>query len=76
MKYEIGPFQTALSYLHSEAKDSRNKDDIILLSNQYQLNKYVDLYLVGAQVNFRGADQTIAENNKGYTVVAGVGLHF
>lgn len=76
LKYEIGPFQTALSYLHSEAKDSRNKDDIILLSNQYQLNKYVDLYLVGAQVNFRGADRTIAENNKGYTVVAGVGLHF
>lgn len=76
LKYEIGPYQVALSYLRSEAKNTDNRDDIILLSNQYQLNKYVDLYLIGAQVNFRGATKTLNDNNKGYTVVAGVGLHF
>ena len=47
-----------------------------MLSQQYQFNKYVDLYLIGAQVNFRGANKDIENNNKGYSVVAGVGLHF
>ena len=74
--YEIGPYQAALSYLHSEAENTDNQDDIIMLSNQYQLNKYVDLYLIGAQVNFRGATKAVSGNNKGYTVVTGIGLHF
>lgn len=76
LKYEIGPFQAALSYLHSEADNTANQDDIVLLSGQYQLNKYTDLYLAGARVNFRGATKMPEDSNKGYTVLAGVGLHF
>ena len=74
--YEIGPYSVALSYLHSEAENTDNQDDIFMLSQQYQFNKYVDVYLIGAQVNFRGANKEIENNNKGYSVVAGVGLHF
>lgn len=74
--YEIGPYKVALSYLRSKADNTDNRDEIILLSNQYQLNKNIDLYLAGAQVNFRGADKDLDDNNKGYAVMAGVGLHF
>ena len=72
----IGPYQAALSYLHSEAENTDNQDYIIMLSTQYQLKKYVDLALIGAQVNFRGATKAVSDNNKGYTVVTGIGLHF
>lgn len=74
--YEIGPYKTALSYFRSEAKNTDNSDEIITFSNQYQVNKYVDVYLTAAHVEYDGVDASIKENNKGYAFVTGLSLHF
>lgn len=74
--YEIGPYQVALSYFESKADNTDNKDKIVVLSNQYQVNKYVDVYLAAAHVDFEGADSSIDDNNQGYTFVTGLGLNF
>lgn len=74
--YEIGPYKVSLSYFRSEASKSDNKDEIIMLSNQYQVNKYLDVYLSAAHVDFKGANAKIEDNNKGYAFVSGLSLKF
>lgn len=75
--YEIGPYQVALSYFESAADNSDNCDKIVVFSNQYQVNKYLDVYLAAAHVDFSGADShNVYDNNKGYAFVTGLGLNF
>lgn len=74
--YEIGPYKVSLSYFKSKAEKSANKDEIVMLSNQYQVNKYLDVYLSAAHVDFSGANANLDENNKGYAFVTGLSLKF
>ena len=74
--YEFGPYQASLSYFKSVADDSRNKDEIIAFSNSYQYNKYLNIYLTAAHVNFEGNNAAAQENNKGYAFVTGLGINF
>lgn len=76
MSYSFGPYQTGISYFNSRADESSREDRIVQFSNQYQLNKYTDLYLIAAHVDYTGADDDIRSNAKGYAFVAGIGLNF
>lgn len=74
--YEIGPYKASLSYLESKAENTDNRDEIIMLSNKYQINKYVDIYLSAAHVDFKGSSAALEENNKGYAFITGMSLNF
>ncbi len=70
--YEIGPFSSALSYFKSKQKGKDNKNDVIVWSNQYQYNKYVDVYLAAAGLNYNNNGR----KDKGCAAVIGVGVNF
>lgn len=74
--YDIGPYQVALSYFESKASRTDNKDKVFMLSNQYQINKYAEVYLAAAHVDFEGANHNIDDNNQGYAFVSGLGFSF
>lgn len=74
--YEIGPFTTALTYFEAKASRTDNRDKVIAFSNQYQFNKYVDVYLAVAHVDFEGQNHEPSNNNQGYAFVTGLGLNF
>ncbi len=74
--YEVGPYHMALSYFESKAERADNKDKIWIFSNQYQYNQYLDIYLAAAHVDFEGDSRTVADNNKGYAFVSGLGVNF
>ena len=74
--YEFGPYKAALTYFNSKADNARNEDQIIQLANSFQFNKYMEFYLIGAHVNFRGDTTEADQNAKGWAFVGGVGLSF
>ncbi len=74
--YAIGPYEVALSYFNSKADNTDNEDRIVQFSNQYQLNKYVDLYLIAAHVDYQGADDDAHNNSQGYAFITGLGVNF
>ena len=74
--YEIGPYQDGLTYFAAKADNTDSEDRIIQFSNQYRMNRYLDVYLIAAHVDFRGAGREARDNNKGYAFIAGVGLNF
>lgn len=76
VSYAFGPYQAGLSYFNAKADHTDNEDCIVQFSNQYQLNKYTDLYLIAAHVDYRGADDDLRDNAKGYAFIAGVGFNF
>lgn len=76
MGYQFENFKTNLAYLHTEASNTRNSDDLYIWSNVYSANKYIDLFLVGAYLNAKGAEKYADDNSKGYAVVTGIGLKF
>ena len=47
-----------------------------MFSNQYQVNKNLDVYLSAAHVDFSGANANLEESNKGYAFVTGLSLKF
>lgn len=74
--YRFGPYKASLSYFKSEADNTRNKDEIIMLANDFQVNKHLNIYAIAAHVNFKGEDRDIHDNNKGYAFVTGIGINF
>lgn len=74
--YQIGPFQTALSYFESQAEHTDNHDKIVTFSNQYQYDKNINIYLAASHVDFDGNTHDKTDNNHGYALVAGLGLNF
>ena len=74
--YEIGPYQVSLGYFDAKASHTKNRSQITMLSNQYQFNKWIDAYLIGAYTKFRGATDEASENRTGYAVVSGLRLNF
>ena len=74
--YDFGRFKTNFAYLHSEAKNTRNRDDIFIQANRYSLNEYFELFWVNAYSNSKGVDQNSDNNNKGYAVITGIALKY
>lgn len=72
--YDFGRFKTNFAYLHSEAKNTRNRDDIFIQANRYSLNEYFELFWVNAYSNSKGVDRNSDNNNKGYAVITGIAL--
>ena len=70
--YEIGPFASALSYFDSKAQNSKNRNKIVAFSNQYQFNKYIDIYLASSYVDYDYGQ----EDKQGYSIVTGLGVNF
>lgn len=76
LSYAIGPYQASLSYFKSAASHSDHQNEIVMLSNKYQVNKYVDAYLSVAHVDFEGGSRAVEDNNRGYAFVTGVKVSF
>ena len=74
--YDFGKFESNLAYLHTEAENTRHRDDIWVQSNKYQLNKYVELYWVNAYRNSKGYARASNNNNKGYAIITGIALKY
>ena len=70
--YEIGPFSSALSYFKSKQKDKDNQNEVVVWSNQYQLNKYIDVMIAAAGLNYRFA----GDKDKGAAGIIGLGVNF
>jgi len=76
ISYEIGPYTTSLAYFDAKADRTRNRSQILLYSNQYQINKYLDFYLGGGYVRFRGNTRQVADNRTGWVAITGLSLNF
>lgn len=74
--YDFGRFKTNFAYFHSEAKNTRNRDDIFIQANRYSLNEYFELFWVNAYSNSKGVDRNSDNNNKGYAVITGIALKY
>lgn len=74
--YDFGRFKTNFAYLHSETKNTRNRDDIFIQANRYSLNEYFELFWVNAYSNSKGVDRNSDNNNKGYAVITGIALKY
>lgn len=74
--YDFGRFKTNFTYFHSEAKNTRNRDDIFIQANRYSLNEYFELFWVNAYSNSKGVDRNSDNNNKGYAVITGIALKY
>lgn len=72
--YEFGPLKTALSYFESKSENTKNKDKMWILSNEFQYDKHLSFYLAGAKADFRG--QAKEESDKGYAAITGISVKF
>ena len=68
--------KTNLAYIYTQAANTRNSDNLYIWSNVYSTNKYIDIFLVGAYINAKGASKYEDVNNKGYAAVTGIGIKF
>ena len=50
--YEIGPFASSLTYFESKASESNSSSKILAFSNEYKINKNIDIYFAVAHVDF------------------------
>ncbi len=74
--YDFGRFKTNFAYLHTEAKNTRHRDDLYIQANRYALNDYFELFLINAYSNSKGIDRNSDNNNKGYAVITGLALKY
>lgn len=74
--YDFGRFKTNLAYLHSEAENTRHRDDLIVQENRFTLNRYFDLFLVNGFLNSKGLNRNLTDNNKGYTIISGLAVKY
>lgn len=74
--YQFGPYKGSLSYFEATADNTDNRDRVVMFSNDYQVNKWLNIYAIAAHVDFRGENWEVQNNNKGYAFVTGLGLNF
>ncbi len=74
--YDFGRFKTHLAYLHTEATNTRNRDDLFVQENRYALNKYFELFLINGYINSKGLTRHSDNNNKGYTIITGLAVKY
>ena len=64
------------AYLHTEAKNTRNRDDLYVQSNRFEVNKYFELFLINGYINSKGTERQSNNNNRGYVVISGIALKY
>lgn len=74
--YDFGRFKTNLAYLHTEAENTRHRDDLLVQENCFVLNRYFNLFLINGFINSKGLTRNSNDNNKGYTVISGIALKY
>ncbi len=74
--YDFGRYKTNLAYLHTEAENTRNSDDLIIQSNIFELNDYLNFYVINAYLNSKGDERNSTDNNKGYAFITGLGVKY
>lgn len=74
--YDFGRFKTNLAYLHTEANNTRNRDDLVVQSNRFYVNEAIELFWINGYLNSKGFSRSSDNNNKGYASIAGVALKF
>ena len=74
--YEFGPYKASLSYFNAKSSAGDNEDKIIMFANQYQVNKYIDVYLMASHVDFEEGNASLKEDNDGYAFITGLSLKF
>ena len=47
-----------------------------MFANQYQVNKYIDVYLMASHVDFEEGNASLKEDNDGYAFITGLSLKF
>lgn len=75
LKYEIGPFETGLSYFASFADKTDDESKILAFVNRYEICKYLAVYAAAAYAEYTGGTGT-ADNNRGTAVICGAELNF
>ena len=75
MGYDFGRFKTNLAYLHTQADNLRNRDDLWVQTNRFALNEYFDVYAINAYLNSKGCDKT-GKNNRGYAFITGISVRY
>ena len=76
ISYEFGPYTTSIGYFDAQSTRTRNRSQILLYSNQYQINKHFDFYLGGGYVRFRGNSHKIEDNRTGWVAITGLSINF
>lgn len=70
--YEIGPFSSALSYFKSKQNNTDNQNNVVVWSNNYQINKNWDISIAAAGLDYRFE----GDKDKGAAVIMGLGVNF
>ena len=74
--YDFGRFKTNIAYLHTEAENTRHRDDLWVQSNRFAYNEYIELYWINGYLNSKGPERQSSENNRGYAFITGVALKY
>ncbi len=68
--FDFGPYEAKISYLNSKSNEFDYSDEYVALTQKYQINKYFDIYLIGAYANFNNQ-----EPKEGYTAITGIKIN-
>ena len=74
--YDFGRFKTQFAYLHTEAENTRNSDDLFVQENRFSLNRHFELFLINGYINSKGFERHSDNNNKGYTIISGLAVKY
>ena len=74
MGYKWEKFKTNIAYFNTTAKNTRHQDNLILWSNIYSVNKFVDIFLSATYLNTHGL--TPNSDNRGYGFISGLGINY
>lgn len=72
--YNWDKFKTNLALLHTQAKNTRHQDTLFIFSNAYNLTKMIEIYGVATHLNAHST--THNKDNKGVSLITGIGLRF
>ena len=72
--YKWENFKTNIAYFNTTATNTRHQDNLILWSNVYSINKYLDIFLSASYLNTHGLIPK--EDNRGYGVISGIGINY
>lgn len=76
LEFEFGPLKSSLTYLNSKSDNTDNEDRLVTFANKYQINKWADIYLGAAHIEYQAEDRILKKNNQGYIFMTGLGLKF
>ncbi len=72
--YKWEKIKTNIAYLNTQAHNTRHQDNLFLWSNIYNINKQLDLFLIGTYLNTHGLKAK--NDNRGYGFISGLGWKY